>query len=128
MLIYLPFSQIMKSYESSAATLRAILAHPSLQREKVDETLEAMASANADARDIDDAIRQGTEIAQADAGIDDSELEDELAALIKEAEQEKASAEADKTELKLSAPELSAPASLPVAEEGSVKEKAKEAI
>ena len=125
--MHLLFLQIMKSYESSAATLRAILAHPSLQREKVDETLEAMASANADARDIDDVIRQGTEIAQADAGIDDSELEDELAALVKEAEQEKADAEAEKTESKLSAPELSTPASLPVAKEGLVKEKVKEA-
>ena len=66
--------QIMKSYESSTATLRAILAHPSLQREKIDETMDAMASANADAKDIDEAIRMGTEMAQADAGIDDAGL------------------------------------------------------
>ena len=78
----------MKSYESSTVTLRAILAHPSLQRDKVDETMDAMASANADAREIDDAIRIGAEVAASEAGIDDAELEDELKALIQEAEQE----------------------------------------
>ncbi|KAI0093725.1 Snf7-domain-containing protein [Irpex rosettiformis] len=122
--------EIMKSYESSSATLRAILAHPSLQREKIDETLEAMASANADARDIDDVIRQGTEIAQADAGIDDSELEDELAALIKEVEQERSNAEAKRAgeiEAKLSVPGLSTPASVPNGEKALAKDREKEA-
>ncbi|KAH9935034.1 uncharacterized protein B0H18DRAFT_1082745 [Fomitopsis serialis] len=73
--------EIMKSYESSTATLRAILAHPSLQREKVDETMDAMASANADAKEIDDAIHMGTDMAQAD-------LEDEWKALVQEQERE----------------------------------------
>ncbi|KZT09530.1 uncharacterized protein LAESUDRAFT_646919 [Laetiporus sulphureus 93-53] len=80
--------EIMKSYESSTVTLRAILAHPSLQRDKIDETMDAMASANADAREIDDAIRVGTEVAVSEAGIDDAELEDELKALIQEEEKE----------------------------------------
>ncbi|KIP08752.1 hypothetical protein PHLGIDRAFT_29423 [Phlebiopsis gigantea 11061_1 CR5-6] len=82
--------EIMKSYESSTATLRAILAHPSLQRGKIDETMDAMAAAQADAADIDVTIRMGADMAQTDAGIDDSELQDELATLIKEAEDEKA--------------------------------------
>ena len=64
----------MKSYESSTATLRAILSHPSLQRERIDETMDAMASANADAKDIDDAIRIGAAVAQADAGVDETKL------------------------------------------------------
>ncbi|EPS98528.1 hypothetical protein FOMPIDRAFT_1051374 [Fomitopsis schrenkii] len=81
---------IMKSYESSTATLRAILAHPSLQREKIDETMEAMASANEDAKEIDDAIRIGADIAQGSATIDDAELEDEWKALVQEAEKESA--------------------------------------
>lgn len=84
------FLQIMKSYESSTATLRAILAHPSLQREKIDETMEAMASANEDAKEIDDAIRIGADIAQGSATIDDAELEDEWKALVQEAEKESA--------------------------------------
>lgn len=81
---------IMKSYESSTATLRAILSHPSLRREKIDETLDAMSSANADAKDIDEAIRMGVDMAQAEVGIDESELEAELATLVKEVEAEKA--------------------------------------
>lgn len=80
--------EIMKSYESSTATLRAILAHPSLQQEKIEETMVAMASANADAKEIDDTIRMGTDMAQADAGIDDTELEEELKTLIQESERE----------------------------------------
>ncbi|TFY63276.1 hypothetical protein EVJ58_g3334 [Rhodofomes roseus] len=80
--------EIMKSYESSTTTLRAILAHPSLQREKIDETMEAMTSANADAKEIDDAIAMGTDIAQADVAIDDAELEDEWKVLVQEAERE----------------------------------------
>ncbi|KAI0928405.1 hypothetical protein AcW1_005659 [Taiwanofungus camphoratus] len=81
--------EIMKSYESSTATLRAILAHPSLQREKIDETLDAMAAANADAQDIDDAIRMGTDVAQANVGIDESALEEELNALVRADEEER---------------------------------------
>ena len=73
----------MKSYEDSTATLRAVLAHPLLQREKIEETMDAMASANADAQDIQDTIRIGTDIAQGEAGIDDAELEDELNKMIK---------------------------------------------
>jgi charged multivesicular body protein 7 len=81
-------SQIMKSYESSTVTLRTILAHPSLQRDKIDETMDAMASASADARDVDEAIKIGGDVAAADAGIDESELEEELQALAKESEKE----------------------------------------
>ena len=78
----------MKSYESSTVTLRAILAHPSLQREKIDETMEAMASANEDAKEIDDIIRTGADIAQGASALDDTELEDEWKALVQEAERE----------------------------------------
>ncbi|KAI0032209.1 Snf7-domain-containing protein [Vararia minispora EC-137] len=77
---------IMKSYESSTATLRALLAHPSLQRESVDKTLDAIANANADAREIDDAIRVGGDIAASEAGatVDDDEIAAELASLAAE--------------------------------------------
>ncbi|EMD38002.1 hypothetical protein CERSUDRAFT_152616 [Gelatoporia subvermispora B] len=82
--------EIMRSYESSTATLRAILAHPLLQREKIDETMDAMASANADAQEIDDVVRIGGQLAQADANINEDELEKELLALVKESEAEQA--------------------------------------
>lgn len=80
----------MKSYESSTTTLRTLLAHPSLQRDTIDQTLDALAAANADAKHVDDAIRMGGDIAMAEAGIeiDDAELEAELAKLVEEGERE----------------------------------------
>ncbi|KAG1782619.1 Snf7-domain-containing protein [Suillus placidus] len=84
--------EIMKTYESSTATLKAILSHPSLQRDKIEETMDALATSTADAREIDDAIRLGGNMAAVDAGIDDTELEAELNALVEEAEKERAEA------------------------------------
>lgn len=103
----------MKSYESSTATLRMILGHPSLQRGKVEETMDAMASASADARDVEDAIKIGGESAAAEAGIDDSELEAELQALIKNSEGEREAAEAIE---RLKGDGMNAPTSVPVDE------------
>ena len=81
----------MKSYESSTATLRGILAHPSLARDNIDRTLEALAEANADAREMDDAVRMGGDLSTgvADAvGVDEDDLEAELRAMVKETEDE----------------------------------------
>lgn len=75
----------MKSYESSTNALRAILGHPSLQRESIEATMDALAEANADAREVDDAVRVGGDLA---VGVDDSDLEEELKALAREAEAE----------------------------------------
>ncbi|KAI0636980.1 Snf7-domain-containing protein [Trametes polyzona] len=107
--------EIMKSYESSTATLREILSHPLLQREKIDETMDAMASANADAREVDDAIQMGAEMAQADAGVDESELEAELDALVRDVEKEKEKGEAAEAETRkrLAAGDLDAPVHSP---------------
>ncbi|PIL23990.1 hypothetical protein GSI_13741 [Ganoderma sinense ZZ0214-1] len=109
--------EIMKSYESSAATLRAILAHPLLQREKIDETMDALAAANADARKVDDAIQIGANLAHGEVVVDDSGLEAELAALVSEVEVEKAQAQ----RTRLEAQELTTPAHAPVSE-GFVEE------
>ncbi|KAH8116804.1 Snf7-domain-containing protein [Phellopilus nigrolimitatus] len=79
--------EIMKQYESSTATLRAILAHPSLQREKIDETMDAMAEASAEQREIDETIRAGIGAAQ-DEAIDEEELQAELAGLVAEVQHE----------------------------------------
>lgn len=105
----------MKTYEKSAATLQAILSHPSLRREKIDETMDALAAANADAREVDEAIRIGGDIAAAETGvIDDADLEDELNELVKEAEKEKAEAAGPSTLDRLA--EVKVPAQTP--EEG----------
>ncbi|KAF8637335.1 hypothetical protein AX17_002836 [Amanita inopinata Kibby_2008] len=74
--------EIMKVYGSSTATLRVILAHPSLQRESIDRTMDALAEANSDAKEIDEAIRTGTDAALNIDEIDDAELEMELNRLI----------------------------------------------
>ena len=81
------FLKIMKSYDSSAITLRTILAHPSLQRDSIDKTMDALAEANLDAREVDDAVRVGGDVALGTDGIvDDDELEAEWKALVEEAE------------------------------------------
>ncbi|KAF9013970.1 Snf7-domain-containing protein [Cyathus striatus] len=77
--------EMMKTYESSAITLRTILAHPSLQRENIDKTMDALAEANADAQEIDEAVKIAVDAAvEIDENVDDTELEDELQALINE--------------------------------------------
>jgi len=80
----------MKSYESSTTTLRAILSHPSLQRDKIEETMDAMFSATEDAKDIDETIRLAGDMGN--QTVDEGELEEELKALVQEAEREKAEA------------------------------------
>ena len=78
----------MKLYESSTITLRTILSHPSLQRDKIEETMDALHSATEDAKDVDLTIRLAGEVEQA-AIIDDDEIELELRALVGDAEKEK---------------------------------------
>lgn len=83
----------MKAYESSTATLRALLAHSSLQRDAVERTFEALADANADARELDDAVRSGMDLAvgvSTSAVDDEDDINAELAALVAEAEAEAA--------------------------------------
>jgi len=81
----------MKLYETSAVTLRTILSHPSLQRDKIDETMDALHTATEDAKDVDLTIRLAGEAEQA-AIIDDDEIERELRALIQDAGAEKLAA------------------------------------
>ncbi|KAH9071169.1 Snf7-domain-containing protein [Lactarius deliciosus] len=80
--------QIVKAYESSTATLRALLTHPSLQRDAVERTFDALADANADARELDDAVRSGMDLAVGTGASpeDEDEINAELAALVAEAE------------------------------------------
>lgn len=78
----------MRLYESSTATLRTILSHPSLQRDKIDETMDALHSATEDAKDVDLTIRLAGEAGQATI-VDDDDIERELRALVQDAENEK---------------------------------------
>lgn len=74
-------------------TLRAILAHPSLQRESIETTMDALAEVNADAKEVDEAVRIGADIAIGVSDtIYDGDLEEELRGLVEEAEREKVAA------------------------------------
>ncbi|KIL69882.1 hypothetical protein M378DRAFT_157122 [Amanita muscaria Koide BX008] len=99
--------EIMKVYESSTATLRAILTHPSLQRESIDRTMDALAEANTDAKEVDDAVRIGVDSAVNVDQVDEDELEAELNNLIEEAQAQEAKTE--RVEEKLGKPTLTVP-------------------
>ena len=46
----------MNVYESSVATRRTLLVHPSLQRDALERTFNAVADANDDAQELDAAV------------------------------------------------------------------------
>ncbi|KAJ7595707.1 Snf7-domain-containing protein [Mycena floridula] len=75
--------EIISTFQSSTATLKKILAHPSLQRDEIDRTMDALADANADAKEVDDAVRLGADAA---LEIDDTDINEQLEALILEEE------------------------------------------
>ncbi|KIY72107.1 hypothetical protein CYLTODRAFT_344696 [Cylindrobasidium torrendii FP15055 ss-10] len=81
--------EIMQIYAQSSATLKTILSHPSLQCDSIEATMDALADANADARDIDEAIRNGAEVASGET-YDESALQNELESLLQEQLAEKA--------------------------------------
>jgi charged multivesicular body protein 7 len=107
----------MKSYESSTVTLRSILAHPSLQRESIEATMDALAEANADAREVDDAVRMGADIAIGVEDLDEGDLEAELQRLVEEAESTKTGDDREResaaTKVRLEKPEVQVPSEIP---------------
>ncbi|KAJ9104636.1 hypothetical protein QFC21_002134 [Naganishia friedmannii] len=92
--------EIMKAYEASTATLKTVLSHPSLQRDHIDTTMDALAESMADQQEIDDAIQSGGQVAVSAAGMeaDEDALQKELEGLVIEREEEE---EKEKTKAKL---------------------------
>ncbi|KAF8480605.1 hypothetical protein JB92DRAFT_2837624 [Gautieria morchelliformis] len=84
--------EVRCAYETSTMTLKTLLAHPSLNRDKIDETMEALAEAAADHAEIDEAIKLGGEGIAAAAGvtIDEDDMQKELEQMIEEKEKEEA--------------------------------------
>lgn len=80
----------MKAYETSTATLKDLLADPRLQRDHIDQTMENMADALADHKEVEEAIALGG--VPSDPAEDD-ELAKELQALVEESERESKEAE-----------------------------------
>ncbi|EJD41067.1 hypothetical protein AURDEDRAFT_90579 [Auricularia subglabra TFB-10046 SS5] len=89
-------AEIMEAYEKSTHTLRAALADPRLQRDRVEATMDGMAEALADHREIEDAMKLG------EIGIvpeaDEDELAAELAGLQDEVRREKEQEERQRAE------------------------------
>ncbi|KAG9021510.1 hypothetical protein FS837_007200, partial [Tulasnella sp. UAMH 9824] len=83
--------EIMKAYDTSARTLRAVLQNPLLQQESAGATMERMAEVLANRKKIEDAISLGDDLVVGSAGVpdmDDEELEDELEMFIEEQRKE----------------------------------------
>ncbi|KAF8682284.1 SNF7 family [Rhizoctonia solani] len=76
---------IMKAYETSTATLKELLADPRLQREHIDQTMENMADALADHKEVEEAIALG---GLPSDPTEDEELARELQELVEENERE----------------------------------------
>ena len=79
---------ILSAYQSATSSLRSLLAHPSLQKEHVENTMDAMQDALADQKEIEDVIKIG---GQQTSGLDIAmdEIEEELRQMQREAEEEK---------------------------------------
>ncbi|KAK0521313.1 hypothetical protein OC835_006926 [Tilletia horrida] len=93
--------EIMQAYDKSTTTLKSLLSHPSLNLDKVEDTMAALSDAMADHTEVDDAIRAGSEGIAGQSGaadIDEDELERELAALEAESAREKQEAKAANAE------------------------------
>lgn len=85
----------MKAYETSTDTLKQLLADPRLQRERIDQTMENMAEALADHREVEEAIALGgapTDLAE------DEDLARELQQLVEEKEREAKVAQQEEAE------------------------------
>lgn len=109
--------QIMKTYASSTTTLRTILADPLLQRESIDRTMDALSEANLDAKEVDEAVRVGGELAVG-MELDEADLEQQLEALIEEMKSDQ-STEKDRIRLEdLNVPQ-GTPAHIPVERMGT---------
>ncbi len=84
--------QVMAAYEASTATLRSVLAHPSLQLSHVDETVSSLSEAMADQAEIDYAIQSGGKEAVRAGGVinvDEGDLEKELDDLVLQEKEER---------------------------------------
>jgi len=79
--------ETMKAYELSSNTLKSILSHPSLQRDKVEETLNAMTAATDEHHIISDEIKFALESTQ-QTTVDEDEIAAELANLLKDVKAE----------------------------------------
>lgn len=79
---------VLSAYSSATASLKSLLNHPSLQRENVENTMDALQDALADQKEIEDIVAEGGKAAAGHDAMED-EIQDELKALEDEARREK---------------------------------------
>jgi charged multivesicular body protein 7 len=97
----------MQAYETSTATLKSVLSHPSLQRDHIETTMDALAESMADQQEIDDAIQSGGQVAVAAGAaagvesVDEDALQKELEGLVIEREREREVEEREERKVKL---------------------------
>ncbi|KAJ3044088.1 hypothetical protein HDV00_003192 [Rhizophlyctis rosea] len=75
-------AEIFSAYNVGADTLKNVLATSGLTVQVVEDTMDKLQDALADQKEIDDAMVAGHEAMAATSGVDDSELEQELDALL----------------------------------------------
>lgn len=79
---------VLSAYSSATASLKSLLSHPSLQRENVENTMDALQAALADQKEIEEIVAEGGKAASGQDLMED-EIQDELKALEEEARKEK---------------------------------------
>ncbi|KAE8227861.1 hypothetical protein CF326_g7227 [Tilletia indica] len=118
--------EIMQAYSTSTSTLKALLSHPSLNLDKVEDTMAALSDALADQAEVDGVIRAGGEgIGGGMEGVDEDELERELAALEMESKEEKEKEKERRQELAGVSVPVGVPSSSEVVQPGEGQEEGK---
>lgn len=79
---------ILSAYSSATASLKSLLNHPSLQRENVENTMDALQEALADQKEIEDIVAEGGKAANGQDLVED-EIQEELKAMEEEAKKER---------------------------------------
>ena len=84
---------VLSAYSSATASLKSLLSHPSLQRENVENTMDALQDALADQKEIEEIITEGGKAAVGQDLVED-EIQEELKAMEEEARKEQEKEEA----------------------------------
>ena len=81
---------IMSAYQSATTSLKTLLAHPSLQRDNVENTMDDLRETLADQKEIEEIVTStGEEVSGIDGDEVDEEIREELERLQEEADLEK---------------------------------------
>lgn len=81
---------IMSAYQSATSSLKTLLAHPSLQKDNVENTMDDLRETLADQKEIEEIVTStGKEVSGVEGDEVDEEIREELARMQQEANEEK---------------------------------------